>query len=458
MQTRPSSFRIVRRCISCALAFMKDLECFPKNESKIDREGMEYWGIETIEKGTIHRGNISSWSESHTMVISRIAFLRIHNRSRFQDNEIVLQTKKSNDGILGNPHAIRETKTNHERKLLRVDFSDSNFKIHRREQLFERKHRMQVESNTWSNHVWYVPSYRRSWLTNGISIEWIERHPMQSKDTSNEIDSIFIRMHGFPWKRHPSFARWNSIVVTRRNGRSRVCNKDGLWFLRLDADAKRKNWPSKQWFARCLPFERSRCCTIVPKPILRAFDHLNETSERNGCDARNDSVQTFDRQTVDGMGWIASHNPKGVGFPQAYDKRSIEECMMDASMTWIHETSSFNPRKVDYVHVYVQAWRQRQLIFFFFSLVFGYVEIPEFIHVPILVGSNHPQPIPDAVLLQVFLRQILEVPFWKWDFGRDHHLVLFPRDVHRVAQHAWRCNRVRYHGVSRSNAGTRSKT
>lgn len=38
------------------------------------------------------------------------------------------------------------------------------------------------------------------------------------------------------------------------------------------------------------------------------------------------------------------------------------------------------------------------------------VEVPQFVHIPVLVGCNHPEPVPHIVLLQVLLRQIFQVP------------------------------------------------
>lgn len=49
-----------------------------------------------------------------------------------------------------------------------------------------------------------------------------------------------------------------------------------------------------------------------------------------------------------------------------------------------------------------------QLIFFL-SFVLGDVEVPQFINTSISVSSNHSEPVPHIMFLQIFLCQILQV-------------------------------------------------
>mmetsp|Transcript_11567 Transcript_11567/g.71170 ORF Transcript_11567/g.71170 Transcript_11567/m.71170 type:complete len:251 (+) Transcript_11567:1029-1781(+) len=76
-------------------------------------------------------------------------------------------------------------------------------------------------------------------------------------------------------------------------------------------------------------------------------------------------------------------------------------------------------------------------LFLVLTLVLCYVEVSELIYVAFFVGSNHPQPIPDAVLPQVFLRKVLQVPLGHRDFRRDHDFELLPGHIHRIAEHAY---------------------
>jgi len=47
---------------------------------------------------------------------------------------------------------------------------------------------------------------------------------------------------------------------------------------------------------------------------------------------------------------------------------------------------------------------------FLFTLVLSNVEISQLIDIPVLVGCNHPKPVPHVVLFQVLLGQIFQIP------------------------------------------------
>jgi len=47
---------------------------------------------------------------------------------------------------------------------------------------------------------------------------------------------------------------------------------------------------------------------------------------------------------------------------------------------------------------------------FLFTLILSNVEISQLIDIPVLVGCNHPKPIPNIVLFQVLLGQIFQIP------------------------------------------------
>lgn len=57
-----------------------------------------------------------------------------------------------------------------------------------------------------------------------------------------------------------------------------------------------------------------------------------------------------------------------------------------------------------------QPMGPRQRLIFTFGIVVGDVEVPQLIHISILVVGNHSKPIPDVMLLQILLRQVFQVP------------------------------------------------
>ena len=64
------------------------------------------------------------------------------------------------------------------------------------------------------------------------------------------------------------------------------------------------------------------------------------------------------------------------------------------------------------------------LIFFLTSCIVFDVEVPQLIEVPVFVRRNHAEPITDVVLLQILLRQILQVP----NFKIQHKLIFKQRN------------------------------
>ena len=68
----------------------------------------------------------------------------------------------------------------------------------------------------------------------------------------------------------------------------------------------------------------------------------------------------------------------------------------------------------------------------FFLLGVVDVEVTEFVGV--LVGGNHTKPITEGVLLQILLREVLQIPLGERRLGGDVDLGLLPGDVHLVAQ------------------------
>ena len=52
----------------------------------------------------------------------------------------------------------------------------------------------------------------------------------------------------------------------------------------------------------------------------------------------------------------------------------------------------------------------RPFLILVLPIIVSNVEVPELIHIPVLVRGDHPQPIADVVLLQVLLCQIFQVP------------------------------------------------
>lgn len=64
---------------------------------------------------------------------------------------------------------------------------------------------------------------------------------------------------------------------------------------------------------------------------------------------------------------------------------------------------------------------QSKYLVLFLSLLLSNVEIPQFVNIPLFVGSNYPKPISHIVLLQVFLCQILEVPATIWQSIHRKH-------------------------------------
>lgn len=51
-----------------------------------------------------------------------------------------------------------------------------------------------------------------------------------------------------------------------------------------------------------------------------------------------------------------------------------------------------------------------RFLIFLLSLVLSNVEVPKLIDTAVLVRSNHTEPIPDIMFLQVLLCKVLEVP------------------------------------------------
>jgi len=64
------------------------------------------------------------------------------------------------------------------------------------------------------------------------------------------------------------------------------------------------------------------------------------------------------------------------------------------------------------------------------------VEVPQLVHIPVLVGCNHSEPVPHIVLLQVLLGQVLQVPLGEGALGGDADLVLLTSDGDGGAEHA----------------------
>lgn len=54
--------------------------------------------------------------------------------------------------------------------------------------------------------------------------------------------------------------------------------------------------------------------------------------------------------------------------------------------------------------------KNTRYLIFILALILSNVEVSQFINIPVLVGSNHPKPIPHIVFLQVLLSQVLEIP------------------------------------------------
>jgi len=79
----------------------------------------------------------------------------------------------------------------------------------------------------------------------------------------------------------------------------------------------------------------------------------------------------------------------------------------------------FSPKRVFLREI---AYSLFVFVFLFFLIVID-LEVSELIGV--LRGSNHAKPVPQVILLQVLLGQILKVTFAEWDSRGQHNLVLF---------------------------------
>jgi len=64
----------------------------------------------------------------------------------------------------------------------------------------------------------------------------------------------------------------------------------------------------------------------------------------------------------------------------------------------------------------------------FLTLIVSNVEVPQLIDIPVLVGCDNPEPIPHIVLLQVLLRQVLQVPLGEGTLRSDADLVFLAGD------------------------------
>nr|ACU14318.1 unknown [Glycine max] len=73
-------------------------------------------------------------------------------------------------------------------------------------------------------------------------------------------------------------------------------------------------------------------------------------------------------------------------------------------------------------------------LIFFLSFILSNVEVPQFINASIFVRSNHSEPVPHIVLLQVLLSQVLEVPFGEVAVGSNNDFGLLTYDGDGVAE------------------------
>merc|ERR1712157_609689 len=69
---------------------------------------------------------------------------------------------------------------------------------------------------------------------------------------------------------------------------------------------------------------------------------------------------------------------------------------------------------------------------FFLVILIVDLEVSEL--VAVLGGSNHAEPVPQVVLLQVLLGQVLEVPLGEGSGGGEAELVLLPHEGHLLAK------------------------
>ncbi|KAL8171799.1 hypothetical protein V2J09_023603 [Rumex salicifolius] len=56
--------------------------------------------------------------------------------------------------------------------------------------------------------------------------------------------------------------------------------------------------------------------------------------------------------------------------------------------------------------------RKHRSLIFFLSLILGDVEVPQFINISVLVGGNHPEPVPHIMLLQKLLSEVTVILFF----------------------------------------------
>merc|ERR1719158_165505 len=77
---------------------------------------------------------------------------------------------------------------------------------------------------------------------------------------------------------------------------------------------------------------------------------------------------------------------------------------------------------------------EQSLLVALFLLIILVVDLEVSELVAVLGGSNHAEPVPQIVLLQVLLGQVLEVPLGEGSGGGEAELVLLPHEGHLLAK------------------------
>jgi hypothetical protein len=110
----------------------------------------------------------------------------------------------------------------------------------------------------------------------------------------------------------------------------------------------------------------------------------------------------------------------------------------------VHGHAGFTSRPTHRAHLLQAsaartAWARitcRPHLLLLLSLVVGNVEVPQLVRSAVLAVRNHTQPVAHVVLLQVLLRQVLEIALGHVPLAGHSDLALVTRHLDSIAKHA----------------------